>query len=126
MSEAQKAQRAVAALEAMAATWAASVGVRASVQTMLQKPDSEARIVAYIQQAHMEGLYEGRISHSTAPRRLSDPEARDGLQQLIAEACSSKESAIQFLKEGGFLTADGKLAPEYGGDGVDSPDGAKR
>lgn len=115
MSHEQKAQRAMAALEAMAATWAASVGVRRDVQTMLQKPDAEGRLVAYIQQAHMEGLYEGRMSHSTHPARLSDPEAREALRELLAHVTTSKEAALKFLQDGGFVTADGQLAPEYGG-----------
>jgi hypothetical protein len=52
------------------------------------------------------------------PRRLSDPESQPDVQRLLEEITSSKEAAITFLKRGGFLTAEGRLAPQYGGDDV--------
>lgn len=60
--EQEKTQRALAALDAMAETWAAKIGLRQAVRSILENPDSENRLVEFIKQAHVEGLYEGRTS----------------------------------------------------------------
>lgn len=62
-AEQEKTQRALAALDAMAETWAAKVGLRQAVRSILEKPDCENRLIEFIKQAHVEGLYKGRTSH---------------------------------------------------------------
>jgi hypothetical protein len=57
-------KRALAALDAMATTWAAQFDIRSAVKTMMAKPDAHDRLIAFIKQAHVEGLYAGRTSLS--------------------------------------------------------------
>ena len=58
----QATERALAALDSMATVWAAKVGLREAVRAILATSDREDRLVAFIKQAHAEGLYEGRTS----------------------------------------------------------------
>lgn len=53
-------------------------------------------------------------------RRISDPEAREDVQRLIADITSSPEKAQAFLQQCGILTADGKRSPNFY---PDDPDG---
>lgn len=54
--------RAMAALDSMAATWAAAFDIRQAVKAMMLQPDGEDRFIAFIKQGHCEGLYIGRTS----------------------------------------------------------------
>lgn len=63
----EKTARALAALDTMASLWAIKVGARNAIRLMMSCPDAEDRILAYLTQAHAEGLYEGRMSHYTSP-----------------------------------------------------------
>lgn len=60
--DAQKTARAMAALDAMAATWAMTFDIRQAVSAMMRCPDGEDRLIAFIKQGHAEGLYAGRTS----------------------------------------------------------------
>jgi hypothetical protein len=60
--ESEATQRAIAALDAMATTWAAQFDIRKAVATMMDAPDAQDRLIAFIKQAHVEGLYAGRTS----------------------------------------------------------------
>ena len=55
--------RALSALDAMATIWAAQFDIRRAVKAMMSLPDGEDRLIAFVKQAHMEGLYAGRISN---------------------------------------------------------------
>lgn len=61
--EQEQVARALAALDTMAAVWAAKFDIRRAVKVMMSLPDGEDRLIAFIKQAHVEGLYEGRTSH---------------------------------------------------------------
>ena len=65
--EQAKTERALAALDAMAALWAAGFDIRTGVRAMMSKPDGEDRLIAFIKQAYCEGLYAGRMSHQDHP-----------------------------------------------------------
>lgn len=65
MTEKQKTERAMAALDTMATTWAMSFNLREGVKAMMALPDGEDRLVAFIKHCYGEGLYEGRTSHQT-------------------------------------------------------------
>jgi hypothetical protein len=54
-----KTTKALAALDTMAAVWAAKTNARHAVRVMLACPDAEDRLMAYLQHAHAEGLFEG-------------------------------------------------------------------
>jgi hypothetical protein len=54
-----KTAKALAALDTMAAVWAAKINARHAIRLMLACPDAEDRISAFVQQAHAEGLFEG-------------------------------------------------------------------
>lgn len=58
----QKTARAMAALDTMATIWAASFDIRQAVHAMVRCQDGEDRLIAFIKQAHAEGLYAGRMS----------------------------------------------------------------
>ena len=57
-----KTARALAALDTMASLWAVKVNARNAIRLMMSLPDAEDRILAFVTQAHAEGLYEGRTS----------------------------------------------------------------
>lgn len=59
----QKTARAMAALDAMATMWAATFDIRQAVKAMMSLPDGDDRLIAFIKQAHAEGLFTGRTSH---------------------------------------------------------------
>lgn len=63
----EKTARALAALDTMASLWAIKVGARNAIRLMMSLPDAEDRILAFLTQAHAEGLYEGRTSLTTHP-----------------------------------------------------------
>lgn len=99
----------------MAAVWAAQVNLRAAVRAMLVLPDAEDRLVQFTQQAHAEGLFAGRTSLETSPRRLTPTEAAQAMRTLLAEPGTPE----RLLKAAGILTADGRLAPGFrAGDGA--------
>lgn len=58
--EDQKTARALAALDAMATTWAATFDIRKAVEAMASLPDGTDRLIAFVKQAYCEGLYAGR------------------------------------------------------------------
>lgn len=60
--EQQKTERAMAALDTMATTWAMSFNLREGVKAMISLPDGEDRLMAFIKHCYAEGLYEGRTS----------------------------------------------------------------
>lgn len=60
--------RAMAALDAMATTWAAGFDLRGAVRAMMALPDGEQRLIDFIKHAHGEGLYAGRMSPRPPPR----------------------------------------------------------
>lgn len=47
--------------------------------------------------------------------RLSDPEVKPQVDQVIANITSSKEKSIAFLHKVGILTKGGRLSRKYGG-----------
>lgn len=59
---AQKTARAMAAVDAMAATWAMTFDIRQAVNAMMRLPDGEDRLIAFIKQGYGEGLFVGRTS----------------------------------------------------------------
>lgn len=61
-TEAEKLEKAMAALDTMATVWAASFDIRKTVNVMKSLPDGTDRLIAFIKQAHCEGLYAGRTS----------------------------------------------------------------
>ncbi|WP_371438341.1 hypothetical protein [Polaromonas sp.] len=67
--EQAKTSRAMAALDTMATTWAMTFDIRRAVKAMMSLPDGEDRLIAFIKQAHCEGLYAGRTSLATQPAR---------------------------------------------------------
>lgn len=64
LTEEQKTARGMAALDTMATVWAAGFDIRGAVKAMMSLPDGEDRLIAFVKQAHVEGLYEGRTSHN--------------------------------------------------------------
>lgn len=72
-----KTVKALAALDTMAAMWAAKVNARQAVRAMLACPDAEHRLMAYLQQAHAEGLFEGFHAGKNF-RRPADAEGQSG------------------------------------------------
>ena len=64
-----KAARAMAALDTMAAVWAAKVDARGAVRAMLACADAEDRLLNYVKQAHCEGLFEGFHAGKAMARR---------------------------------------------------------
>lgn len=53
------------------------------------------------------------------PRKLSDPEAAADVAALQAEMVADPKKAEDLLRSAGIITADGKLAPEFGGEATD-------
>ena len=62
MSDEQKTARAMSALDAMATCWAATFNIREGVNAMMNLPDGEDRLIAFIQHSYSEGLFVGRTS----------------------------------------------------------------
>lgn len=54
-----KTEKAIAALDTMAAIWAVKTNARQAVRAMLACSDAEDRLMAYLQHGHAEGLFEG-------------------------------------------------------------------
>jgi hypothetical protein len=77
MSEDEKLQRAMAALDTMATVWAAQINLRHAVQVFLGCRDAEDRLVEFIKHAHAEGLYLGRTS-LPAPEGAPQPSGNSG------------------------------------------------
>ena len=55
--------RAIAALDTMATTWAATFDIRKAVKAMISLPGGEDRLIEFVKQGYSEGLYTGRVSH---------------------------------------------------------------
>ena len=85
-TEAEKVAKAMAALDTMATMWAAGFDIRKAVNAMKSLPDGDDRLIAFIKQAHCEGLYSGRtslqaIAQPAHAMELSDSEAKQLLEQ---------------------------------------------
>jgi hypothetical protein len=65
LTDAQKTARAMAAVDAMATTWAMTFELRRAVNAMMRLPDGEDRLVSFIKQSYAEGLFVGRTSHQS-------------------------------------------------------------
>lgn len=61
-----KVKRAMAALDKLAAAWAAENDLTRHVSTMLLQPDKESRLESYIKMAFGEGAYAGWMSLNDA------------------------------------------------------------
>ena len=66
LSDEQKTARAIAAVDAMATTWAMTFDLRQAVNAMMRLPNAEDRLMAFVKQGYGEGLFTGRTSHQPA------------------------------------------------------------
>lgn len=82
----EKTARAIAALDTMATIWAATFDIRKAVKSMTLLPDGEDRLIAFIKQGHVEGLYAGRTSHEPAPDQY---DLRIAAFEAAEEACDN-------------------------------------
>lgn len=85
-------EKAIAALDAMAATWAAKFNLREGVTAMTRLPDGPDRLVRFVKHCYAEGLYEGRMSHRDHPAALQ--EHPDAAIACIAEKSKTASQPV--------------------------------
>jgi hypothetical protein len=78
MTDEQKCDRAMAALDTMAALWAEKINLRDMVQVILSRSAEgmEDRVIGLAKQAHIEGLFAGRESNDAELDALRADAAR--------------------------------------------------
>lgn len=98
MSEQQKTDLALAALDALAAIWAAKVGLQEMVNNFQAMPRLKMleAIEALAKQAYIEGAYEGR----TSPRPASS--LRLAVERLCSQTGESPDEFERWLCDGGL------------------------
>lgn len=84
--EQAKTSRAMAALDTMATTWAMTFDIRKAVKAMMSLPDGEDRLIAFVKQAHCEGLYVGRTSLATQPEQAAIDKLGAAIERALDEA----------------------------------------
>lgn len=96
-----KTEKALAALDAMATIWAAKIDLPSLVRAVLAAPadSQQEKLTALVKQAHVEGLYEGRTSHESEPRK---PELLDIPAQREA-VCRAWNNTPQELRQSDAL-----------------------
>lgn len=93
LTDVQKTARAMAALDAMATSWAMTFDIRQAVKAMMALPDGDDRL---IKQDHAEGLYAGHMSRQ--PLTADDLWRSKEVMSLNAELNLSISQLMQFAE----------------------------